>query len=126
VIYRKNSARLYHILIKYWKLQRSWYDNVNRSLNYDYLDNHMQSNIGSCMLGNKSRMFRIVFWDVLPCKMIVDRRFRGAYCLHHQGSVDNHFARQYIPEDNSEHHTRRCENLKSHKSRMDCRYFTAM
>jgi hypothetical protein len=30
-------------------------------------------------------MFRIVFWDVLPCKMIVDRRFRGAYCLHHQG-----------------------------------------
>jgi len=32
-----------------------------------------------------SMMFRIVFWDVLPCKMIVDRRFRGAYCLHHQG-----------------------------------------
>jgi hypothetical protein len=28
-------------------------------------------------------MFRIVFWDVLPCKMIVDRRFRGAYCLSH-------------------------------------------
>jgi hypothetical protein len=43
-----------------------------------------------------------VFWDilVLPCKMIVDRRFRGT--------------RQYIPEDNSEHHTRRRENLKSH------------
>jgi hypothetical protein len=35
-------------------------------------------------------MFRIVFWDVLLCKMIVDR-----------------------PEDNSEHHSRRCENLKS-------------
>jgi hypothetical protein len=30
-------------------------------------------------------MFRVVFWDILPCKMIVDRRFRGAYCLHHQG-----------------------------------------
>jgi hypothetical protein len=31
-------------------------------------------------------------------------------------SVDNHFTRQYIPEDNSEHHTRilRSENLKSH------------
>jgi hypothetical protein len=28
-------------------------------------------------------------------------------------SVDNHFTRQYIPEDNSEHHTRRRENLKS-------------
>jgi hypothetical protein len=29
-------------------------------------------------------------------------------------SVDNHFTRQYIPENNSEHHTRRRENLKSH------------
>jgi hypothetical protein len=35
--------------------------------------------------------------------MIVDRRFRGAYCLHHQK-----------PEDSFEHHTRRRENLKSH------------
>jgi hypothetical protein len=31
------------------------------------------------------KMFRVVFWDILPCKMIVDRRFRGVYCLHHQG-----------------------------------------
>jgi hypothetical protein len=29
-------------------------------------------------------------------------------------SVDNHFTRLYNPEDNSEHHTRRRENLKSH------------
>jgi hypothetical protein len=29
-------------------------------------------------------------------------------------SVHNYFTRQYIPEDNSEHHTRRRENLKSH------------
>jgi hypothetical protein len=43
-------------------------------------------------------MFRAVFWVVLPCKMI----------------VDNHFTRQYNPEDSSEHHTRRRENLKSH------------
>jgi hypothetical protein len=51
-----------------------------------------------------SMMFRVVFWDILPCKMIVDRRFRGAYWLHHQGtSVDNHFTREYIPEDTSEH-----------------------
>jgi hypothetical protein len=28
--------------------------------------------------------------------------------------VDNYFTRQYIPEDNSEHHTRHRENLKSH------------
>jgi hypothetical protein len=32
-----------------------------------------------------SMMFRIVFWDVLPCKIIVDRRFRDVYCLRHQG-----------------------------------------
>jgi hypothetical protein len=29
-------------------------------------------------------------------------------------SVDNYCTRQYNPEDNSEHHTRRRENLKSH------------
>jgi hypothetical protein len=36
--------------------------------------------------------------------------------------VDNHFTRQYIPEDNSEHHTRRRENLKSHDNYSVCRY----
>jgi hypothetical protein len=30
-------------------------------------------------------------------------------------SVDNHFTRQYNPEDSSEHHTSRRENLKSHE-----------
>jgi hypothetical protein len=30
-------------------------------------------------------------------------------------SVDNYFTQEYIPEDNSEHHTRRRDNLKSHK-----------
>jgi hypothetical protein len=29
-------------------------------------------------------------------------------------SLKNHFIQQYNPEDNSEHHTRRRENLKSH------------
>jgi hypothetical protein len=33
-------------------------------------------------------------------------------------SVDNHFTRQYNPEDSSEHHTRRRENLKSHISEL--------
>jgi hypothetical protein len=68
-------------------------------------------------------MFRIVFWDVLPCKIIVDRRFRGAYTIIPDDAVrtsemliDNYFTQQYIPEDNSEHHTRRHENLKSHKT----------
>jgi hypothetical protein len=28
------------------------------------------------------------FWDVAPCSHVeVNRRFRGAYCLHHQGVV---------------------------------------
>jgi hypothetical protein len=28
-----------------------------------------------------------VFWDVSPCSLVeVYRRFRGAYCLHHQGA----------------------------------------
>jgi hypothetical protein len=35
----------------------------------------------------------------------------------YETSVDNHFTRQYTPEDNSEHHTRRRENLKSHKTK---------
>jgi hypothetical protein len=27
-----------------------------------------------------------VFWDVLPCSQVdVGQRFRGSYCLHHQG-----------------------------------------
>jgi hypothetical protein len=29
----------------------------------------------------------VVFWDVAPCSLGVDRRFRGAYCLHHQVGV---------------------------------------
>jgi hypothetical protein len=32
----------------------------------------------------------------------------------------NHFTRQYIPEDNYEHHTRRHENLKSHMPKYVC------
>jgi hypothetical protein len=27
----------------------------------------------------------IVFWDVVPCRLVLtDRRFRGVYCPHHQ------------------------------------------
>jgi hypothetical protein len=61
-------------------------------------------------------------------KKFVDRRFRGTCCLHQgneeaartsETSVDNYFTRQYIPEDKFELHTRRRENLKSHKAK-DC------
>jgi hypothetical protein len=60
--------------------------------------------------------FRFIFWDALPCKTIVDRRFRRTCCLHHQGammeaartsetSVDNYFTRQYVPDDKYKLHT---------------------
>jgi hypothetical protein len=26
------------------------------------------------------------FWDIAPCSLVVDRRFIGAYCLHHQAA----------------------------------------
>jgi hypothetical protein len=50
-------------------------------------------------------MFRAVFWVVLPMMEAVRTS---------ETSVDNHFTRPYNPEDSSEHHTRRRENLKSH------------
>jgi hypothetical protein len=32
-----------------------------------------------------------VFWDVVPCSLLeIDRRFRGAYCLHHQDDSHLH------------------------------------
>jgi hypothetical protein len=66
-------------------------------------------------------LFRVVLWDILPCKIILDQRFRGAFCRQNQGThlwnVDRqsfYTAVGYIPKYNSEHHTRRRENLKSH------------
>jgi hypothetical protein len=35
--------------------------------------------------------------------------------LTSEKSVDKHFTRQYNPEESSEHHTRRRENLKSNE-----------
>jgi hypothetical protein len=55
--------------------------------------------------------FGIVFWDVLQCKklsFLMMEAVRNSETL-----VDNYFTRQYMPEDNSELHTRRRENLKS-------------
>jgi hypothetical protein len=46
--------------------------------------------------------FRIVFWDVLPCIIIVDRRFRGTYCLHHQEYGMSHSSLMIKAERTSE------------------------
>jgi hypothetical protein len=38
-----------------------------------------------------------VFWVVAPCRLVrVYRRFRGLYCLHHQG--DSTFQRSVLPQ----------------------------
>jgi hypothetical protein len=54
--------------------------------------------------------YRFVFWDVLPIALMIEAARTS------ETSVDNYFTRQYIPEDKSELHTRRRENLKSHIS----------
>jgi hypothetical protein len=45
-------------------------------------------------------MFRIVLWDVLPCKIIVALMMEAVRTS--ETSIDNYFTRQYIPEDKSE------------------------
>jgi hypothetical protein len=50
-----------------------------------------------------SMKFRFVFWDVLPCKIIVDALMMEA-ARTSETSVYNYFTRQYIPEDKCEHH----------------------
>jgi hypothetical protein len=45
--------------------------------------------------------FTFVFWDVLPCKIIV-RALMMEAARTSETSVDNYFTRQYIPEDKSE------------------------
>jgi hypothetical protein len=55
-------------------------------------------------------MFRVVFWDILPCKRlstdVSEVRHDSSLMMEavrtSETSVDNHFTWQYIPEDNSE------------------------
>jgi hypothetical protein len=45
-------------------------------------------NIGGEIAGSLGGDYENVFWDVAPCSLVeVYRRFRGAYCLHHQGGT---------------------------------------
>jgi hypothetical protein len=72
--------------------------------------------------------FMKAFWDIAPCSLVeVDLRFRGAYCLHHQGDGGgaretsgcfNEGLRNYIPEE-CILHTRSSENLISHTVTFD-------
>jgi hypothetical protein len=59
------------------------------------------------------------FWDTAPFSLVeVDRRFRGAYSLHHQDETSVNFyetTKRNIPEG-CHLRTLRRENLKSHKA----------
>jgi hypothetical protein len=47
------------------------------------------------------------FWDIAPCSLVgVHPRFRGAYCLHHQGETSVYSSgttRRYIPKGSHVH-----------------------
>jgi hypothetical protein len=40
--------------------------------------------------------FSVVFWDILPCKIIVDRRFRGASTIILHGSISQKTSLNFI------------------------------
>jgi hypothetical protein len=67
-----------------WKIQLACYYHVLAINNFETKrEQAVMKYVRFQVLTAASMMFRIVFWDVLPCKIIVDLRFRGAYCLHH-------------------------------------------
>jgi hypothetical protein len=83
---------------------------------------HSRENLKSRIGLSALSYFEItVLWHVAPCSLVeIDRRFKGAYHIHHQGdrtSVTSasfyQNTRRNLPED-SHLHTRRRENLKSH------------
>jgi hypothetical protein len=85
---------------------------------------------GVVVFVRKSVEFR-VFWDILPCSQmstdVSEVRAASIIALMMEAartsetSVNIYLTtRQYIPED-SELHTRRRENLKSHKKKCVCR-----
>jgi hypothetical protein len=66
---------------------------------HDWVASHWTSSycVRFQVLTVASMKFRIVFWDVLPCKIIVDQRFRRTCCLHLQGwsLISRHPRRQF-------------------------------
>jgi hypothetical protein len=90
---------------------------------------------GECVLQHHKCLRSVkvrAFWDIAPCSLGVDRRFSGAYCLHHQGDewqdavctsetsvYFNETTRCYIPVGSNLHTCHR-ENLNSKRLRSDC------
>jgi hypothetical protein len=92
------------------------------NLNYLFLPN-----TSSLCFSLRKRLHCITIQTNLRCSELSS----GMYCRVKWLSTDvsevrtasiirdeSHFTRQYIPEDNSEHHTLRRENLKSHKTNL--------
>jgi hypothetical protein len=59
-------------------------DSEVRSAVVNHCDHHL---LALCTYRNSRNETKrqIIHTMILPCKIIIDRRFRGAYCLHHQG-----------------------------------------
>jgi hypothetical protein len=77
--------------IKYKEMQEDCHTELFSSRYKNQLNNYALMRFQ--VLTTVSTKFRFVFWDVLPCKIIVDRRFRGT-CCHHYRPDDG---RQHLP-----------------------------
>jgi hypothetical protein len=70
------------------------------------------------------------FWDIAPCTLVtVDRRFRSAYCLHHQGRDDGGKNVGLLQRDYTALYYRRLstsDTCKSRSSQSESRYYLQM
>jgi hypothetical protein len=77
---RKNTKVKKHAIMTL----NSW----NRKLFFPHMKNVIFHEISVYHSGEYEDGF---FWVVDPCSLVeVYRRFRGVYCLHHQGDRDSH------------------------------------
>jgi hypothetical protein len=59
------------------------------SLPHGLTDEHLSELAQTALINVRFQVLTAVnmkiraFWDIAPCRLVVDGRFRGAYCLHH-------------------------------------------
>jgi hypothetical protein len=75
---------------------------VNEVINTHTLGDSVVSPHVRCQVLTAASIKMRVFWHIAPCSVVgVERRFRGAYCLHHHpddgASVYSETTRRYIP-----------------------------
>jgi hypothetical protein len=50
----------------------------------DYPQN--KSSLSGVSFASRPKLNMTIIWDIVTCSLVeIDRRFRGAYCLHHRG-----------------------------------------